>query len=71
MPSRQQLPLKEILFDIQYNTGNLMRKSWPHLYNAIERKDVLGNDGIVKNVHCKDVGQNRNDWAEKTKKRKH
>lgn len=60
------LPLKEVLLDIQYNVkGGLQRKNWPHLYDAIERKDVSGEDGIVANVHRKDVGKKRNDWAER------
>ena len=54
-------PLKEVLLDIQYNTGNLTRQNWPNLYQAIENKDV---NGIIANVHRKDVGQERNDWAE-------
>lgn len=59
------LPLKEVLLDIQYNTGNLTQKAWPHLYGAIERKDVFGEDGIVNNVGRKDIHQERNDWAER------
>lgn len=59
------IPLKEVLLDIQYNTGNLTQKAWPHLYGAIERKDVFGEDGIVNNVSRKDVHQERNDWAAK------
>ncbi len=54
-------PLKEVLLDIQYNTGNLTRNNWPKLYQAIEDKDI---NGIIQNVHRKDVGQERNDWAE-------
>ena len=56
------LPLKEVLLDIQYNTGNLNRKSWPKLYQAIDNRDI---NGIIQNVHRKDVGQERNDWAER------
>ena len=55
------IPLKEVLLDIQYNTGNLNRQNWPNLYQAIENKDV---NGIAANVHRKDVGQERNNWAE-------
>ena len=57
------LPLKEVLLDIQYNTGNLNRQNWPNLYQAIENRDI---NGIVQKVHRKDVGQERNDWAERT-----
>lgn len=56
------IPLKEILLDIQYNTGNLNSQNWPKLYQAIADRDV---NGIAANVHRKDVGQERNDWAEK------
>ena len=55
-------PLKEVLLDIQYNTGGLNKQNWPNLYNAINNRDV---NGIVNNVHRKDVGWDRNDWAEK------
>ncbi len=54
------LPLKEILLDIQYNTGNLNQQNWPNLYRAIRNRDVKG---IISNVHRKDVQQERNDWA--------
>ena len=55
------LPLKEVLLDIQYNTGNLNRQNWPNLYQAIADRDI---NGIATNVHRKDVGQERNNWAE-------
>ena len=55
-------PLKEVLLDIQYNTGGLNKQNWPNLYNAIDNRDV---NGIVNNVHRKDVGCERNDWAER------
>ena len=55
------IPLKEVLLDIQYNTGNLNRQNWPKLYQAIADRDI---NGIATNVHRKDVGQERNDWAE-------
>ena len=54
-------PLKELLLDIQYNTGNLTRQNWPNLYQAIDNRDV---NGIVENIHRKDIDQKRNDWAE-------
>lgn len=53
--------LKEVLLDIQYNTGGLNKQNWPKLYNAINNRDV---NGIADNVHRKDVGWERNDWAE-------
>ena len=56
-------PLKEVLLDIQYNTGALNREKWPNLYGAIERKDVWGENGIVNNVHRTDVQPKRNIWA--------
>lgn len=55
-------PLKEVLLDIHYNTGGLNKQNWPNLYNAINNRDV---NGIVNNVHRKDVGWKRNDWAER------
>ena len=54
-------PLKEILLDIKYNTKEFKRENWPNLYNAIEKHDV---EKIVENVHRKDIGQERNKWAE-------
>ena len=56
------LPLKEVLLDIQYNTGNLNQQNWPNLYNAIHGRDI---NGIVDNVNRKDVQQDRNDWAKR------
>ena len=55
-------PLKEVLLDIQYNTGRLNKQNWPKLYNAINNRDA---NGIADNVHRKDVGWKRNDWAER------
>ena len=55
-------PLKEVLLDIQYNTERLNKQNWPKLYNAINNRDA---NGIADNVHRKDVGWKRNDWAEK------
>lgn len=62
---RFPIPLKEVLLDIQYNTGNLNERNWPNLYRAIHDRDVWGENGIVNNVHRKDVQQRRNDWARK------
>ena len=56
------LPLKEVLLDIQYNTGNLNQQNWPNLYSAIHGRNI---NGIVDNVNRKDVGKKRNDWAKK------
>ena len=55
-------PLKEVLLDIQYNTGGLNKQNWPKLYNAINNRDV---NEIADNVHRKDVGWERNDWADR------
>ncbi len=55
-------PLKEVLLDIQYNTGGLNKQNWPKLYEAIANRNV---NGIVDNVHRKDVGPDRNDWAKR------
>ena len=54
--------LKEVLLDIQYNTGGLNKQNWPNLFKAINNRDV---NGIANNVHRKDVGWERNDWAER------
>ena len=56
------LPLKEVLLDIQYNTGNLNQQNWPNLYSAIHGRNI---NGIVDNVNRKDVQQDRNDWAKR------
>ena len=56
-------PLKEVLLDIQYNViGGLNKKKWPNLYDAIARRDV---ESIARNVNRRDVGQGRNEWAER------
>ncbi len=55
-------PLKEVLLDIQYNTGGLNKQNWPNLYNAINNHDI---NGIVNNVHRTNVGKERNDWADR------
>ena len=49
------------ILQLQYNTGGLNKQNWPKLYNAINNGDVKG---IADNVHRKDVGLERNDWAE-------
>ena len=55
------LPLKEVLLDIQYNVrGGVNPNDWPNLYRAIRNRDV---NGIVANVHRKDVAKRRNDWT--------
>ena len=60
------LPLKEVLLDIQYNTGNLNQQNWPKLYKAIREKNVWGKEGIVENVNRRDVAQKRNNWTRDT-----
>ena len=56
------VPLKEVLLDIQYNVkGGIQKANWPKLYQAIDNRDV---NGIIQNVHRKDVHKQRNDWAE-------
>ena len=57
------LSLKEVLLDIQYNTGNLNQHDWPQLYRAIKNHYI---NGIIANVRRKDVQQSRNDWAQMT-----
>jgi hypothetical protein len=54
------LQLKEVLMDLQYNTGSLNQRKWPSLYQAIQNRDI---EGIAQNVHRKDVGLGRNNWA--------
>jgi hypothetical protein len=56
------IQLKEVLMDLQYNTGSLNQRKWPSLYQAIQNRDI---EGIARNVHRRDVGFKRNDWAEK------
>lgn len=57
------LPLKEVLLDIQYNViGGVNQHDWPNLYRSIRNRDI---NGIVANVHRKDVQQERNDWAKR------
>lgn len=57
-------PLKEVLLDIQYNVkGGLNEQKWPSLYKAIRERNINGENGIVANVHRKDVQKERNDWA--------
>ena len=57
-------PLKEVLLDIQYNVkGGLNEQKWPSLYKAIRERNINGENGIVANVHRKDVQHERNDWA--------
>ena len=59
-------PLKEVLLDIQYNVkGGLNKKNWPKLYEAINNRDIWGENGIYNNVNRKDVQHNRNDWAKR------
>ena len=58
--------LKEVLLDIQYNViGGLNKKRWPKLYQAIENRNIYGENGIYNNVNRKDIQQSRNDWAKR------
>ena len=57
-------PLKEVLLDIQYNVkGGLSAQKWPNLYKAIRERNITGENGILTNIHRKDVQPERNDWA--------
>ena len=56
--------LQNVLLDIKFNTGNVSQENWPKLRKAIAEKNLFGDEGILKNVHRKDVGKDRNDWAE-------
>ena len=58
----RELPfeLQQVLLDIRYNTGNAGREKWPLLHEAIDRHDIAD---IAENVHRKDVGDARNNWA--------
>ena len=49
--------LQEVLIDICYNTGNVNSDKWPNLHKAIKERDL---PGIQKNVHRKDVSEDRN-----------
>lgn len=55
--------LQDVLLDIKFNTGNVSRENWPKLRKAIDQKDVFGSEGIINNVHRKDVDRARNSWA--------
>ncbi len=56
--------LQNVLLDIKFNTGNVSQENWPKLRKAISEKDLFGKEGILKNVHRKDVGADRNLWTE-------
>ena len=56
--------LQNVLLDIKFNTGNVSQENWPKLRKAIAEKNLFGKDGIIYNVHRKDVGEDRNYWAE-------
>ena len=56
--------LQNVLLDIKYNTGNISAENWPKLRKAIAEKNLFGDEGIIHNVHRKDVGDDRNFWAE-------
>ena len=59
------LELQKVLLDIKFNTGNVSADEWPKLRKAISEKNLFGEEGIVYNVHRKDVGEDRNNWAER------
>ena len=56
--------LQNVLLDIKFNTGNVSQENWPKLRKAISEKNLFGKEGILKNVHRKDVGEDRNLWTE-------
>ena len=56
--------LQNVLLDIKFNTGNVSQENWPKLRKAIAEKNLFGDEGIIHNVHRKDVGEDRNYWAE-------
>ena len=56
--------LQNVLLDIKFNTGNVSQENWPKLRKAIDEKTLFGDEGIIDNVHRKDVGEDRNLWAE-------
>ncbi len=56
--------LQNVLVDIKYNTGNVSQANWPNLHKAIAEKNLYGANGILNNIHRKDVGLDRNTWAE-------
>ena len=56
--------LQNVLLDIKFNTGNVSIKKWPKLRKAIADKNLFGDEGILTNVHRKDVDLKRNKWSE-------
>lgn len=56
--------LQNVLLDIKFNTGNVSQENWPKLRKAISEKNLFDDEGVLKNVHRKDVGADRNYWAE-------
>ena len=56
--------LQNVLLDIKFNTGNVSQENWPKLRKAIAEKNLFGDEGIIDNVHRKDVGEDRNLWTE-------
>lgn len=55
--------MQNVLIDIKYNTGNVEADRWPELHKAISERDL---ENIQKQVHRKDVGKERNQWAIET-----
>ena len=56
--------LQNVLLDIKFNTGNVSQENWPKLRKAIAEKNLFGKEGIIYNVHRKDVDLKRNNWTE-------
>ena len=56
--------LQNVLLDIKFNTGNVSQENWPKLRKAISEKNLFGDEGIIYNVHRKDVDLKRNNWSE-------
>lgn len=52
--------IQDILIDIKYNTGNVDKDKWPNLHQGIADRNL---ESIINNVHRKDVGNSRNQWA--------
>ncbi len=52
--------MQNVLIDIKYNTGNVDANKWPKLHEAISQRNL---ENIQKQVHRKDVGEQRNQWA--------
>ena len=56
--------LQNVILDIKINTGIESQENWPKLRKAIAEKNLFGDEGIIYNVHRKDVDLKRNNWVE-------